>query len=108
MAHDYETMTSNEFRSDEVILEPSFFSDTLGLQGRMDFLDLSYRTVIEQKSGKCKWQRGAPANVYTGKQEAHYVQMLLYRALLHYDYLQLNADQMQAFCFTRATLMDST
>ena len=24
MAHDYETMTSNEFRSDEVILEPSF------------------------------------------------------------------------------------
>lgn len=97
MAHDYETMTSNEFRSDEVILEPSFFSDTLGLQGRMDFLDLSYRTVIEQKSGKCKWQRGAPANVYTGKQEAHYVQMLLYRALLHYDYLQLNADQMQAF-----------
>ena len=97
MTHDYEAMTSKSFRSDEVILEPSFFSDALGLQGRMDFLDLSYRTIIEQKSGKCKWQKGAPADAYTGKQEAHYVQMLLYRALLHYDYLQLNADQMQAF-----------
>lgn len=97
MANDYEQQTAKAFRSDEVILEPSFFSDTLGLQGRMDFLDLSYRTIIEQKSGKCKWKMGARSDEYTGKQEAHYVQMLLYRALLHYDYLQLNTDEMQTF-----------
>lgn len=97
MTNDYEQQTNKAFRSDDVILEPSFFSDTLGLQGRMDFLDLNFRTVIEQKSGKCKWQMGAKLDEYTGKQEAHYVQMLLYRALLHYDYAQMNADDMQAF-----------
>ena len=97
MAHEYEEQTAEQFRSDHIMLEPSFFSDMLGLQGRMDFLDLNFRTVIEQKSGKCKWQPGASAEEYTGKQEPHFVQILLYRALLHYDYERVNADQMQAF-----------
>lgn len=94
---DYKQQTTQKFQSEEVILEPTFFSDTLGLQGRMDFLNLNYRTIIEQKSGKCKWELGKGKDEYTGKQEPHYVQMLLYRALLHYDYKQLRADDMQAF-----------
>lgn len=93
----YEQQSKKAFRSKEMILEPTFFSDTLGLQGRMDFLDLTYRTIIEQKSGKCKWERGRGKDEYVGKQEPHYVQMLLYRALLHYDYKQLHSDEMQAF-----------
>lgn len=97
MKNEYSKQTAKAFRSDHVILEPSFFSDTLGLQGRMDFLDLSFRTVIEQKAGKCRWQPGAPLDQYTGKQEPHYVQVLLYRALLHYDYEKVDSDHMQAF-----------
>lgn len=97
IANDLVQQTNKAFRSEEVILEPTFFSDTLGLQGRMDFLDLNYRTVIEQKSGKCQWEKGKGKDEFTRKQEPHYVQMLLYRALLHYDYLQLNTDETQAF-----------
>lgn len=97
MHNEYTKQTAETFRSDHIILEPSFFSDMLGLQGRMDFLDLNFRTVIEQKSGKCKWQPGVRANEYTGKQEPHYVQVLLYRALLHYDYQKVDSDHMQAF-----------
>lgn len=97
LSQSYEQQTSTKFRSNQVILEPSFFSDTLGLQGRMDFLDLSYRTIIEQKAGKCRWQPDKPADCYTGKKENHYVQLLLYRALLHYDYKRIPADNMQAF-----------
>ena len=97
LSQGFEQQTSTKFRSNRVILEPSFFSDLLGIQGRMDFLDLSYRTIIEQKAGKCRWQPGVPANCYAGKKENHYVQVLLYRALLHYDYKRLSADDMQAF-----------
>ena len=97
LSESYEQQTSMRFRSNDVILEPSFFSDALGMQGRMDFLDLSYRTIIEQKAGKCRWQPGVPPSQYAGKKENHYVQLLLYRALLHYDYKRLPADDMQAF-----------
>lgn len=34
---------------DELILEPSYFCGILGLQGRMDFIDLNLDTIIEQK-----------------------------------------------------------
>ena len=85
---DYATrsMEGNAFQRDNIILEPSFMSVMLGLQGRMDFLDLSMRAVIEQKAGKCQWQPGAPPDRFTGRQEPHFVQLLLYRALLHYQY----------------------
>lgn len=66
----------------ECILEPSFFCEPLGLQGRMDYLSLDYRVLIEQKSG-----RGAfnPDNQLIPRAKTpHYVQLLLYRAVLHY------------------------
>lgn len=95
--NDFKEQTSAQFRSEQIILEPSFFSDMMGMQGRMDFLNLNYRIVIEQKSGKCQWRPGAKDHEYTGKKESHYVQLLLYRALLHYDYKQLSSDDMQSF-----------
>ena len=88
---------NHELKEDEIVLEPSFFSDALGLQGRMDFLELDYRMVIEQKSGKCRFVPGVPKDKFAGMQEPHYVQALLYRALLHYDYAQLHYEKMQAF-----------
>ena len=79
-----------DFQAENVILEPSFISDMLGLQGRMDFLDLNYTSVIEQKSGKCQWVPGARPDEFAGGQTPHVVQTLLYRALLHYVYDQPN------------------
>ena len=68
----------------QVILEPSFFCETLGLQGRIDFLQKDFRVLIEQKSGKGGFPQQDPDTpVY---QEKHYVQMLLYMAMLHYGY----------------------
>lgn len=97
MRGEFVKQTADQFRSENVILEPSFFSDMLGLQGRMDFLDLNFRTVIEQKSGKGAWSPQLPPTQFGGKQEPHYVQVLLYRALLHYDYAQVNHEDLQAF-----------
>lgn len=68
---------------DELILEPSFLCERLGIQGRMDLVQADYRILMEQKSGQ--------RNFKTGKhKEAHYVQMLLYQAVLHYNYALKN------------------
>lgn len=67
-----------------VILEPSFFCEMLGLQGRMDLLQRDYRVLIEQKSGKCGYPQQNPD--VPVQQEKHYVQMLLYMAVLNYGY----------------------
>ena len=62
----------------QVLLEPSFFCEMLGIQGRMDLLQEDMKVLIEQKSGKMYYMGGHV--------EKHYVQVLLYRALLHYNY----------------------
>lgn len=72
----------------EVILEPSFFSEVLGIQGRFDFL---YQrdgnvTIIEQKSGKGEFVRNNPDPCRPVAREQHEVQLLLYRALYQYEF----------------------
>lgn len=63
----------------DILLEPSFFCEMLGVQGRMDFLSRDFTVVVEQKSGKKDFQT---------KREvlAHRVQMTLYIAMLHYAF----------------------
>lgn len=74
-----------------VILEPSFFSSTLGIQGRFDFLCDSGDnvTIIEQKSGKGEFvpygSRAYNPDIPVAK-EQHTVQALLYRALYTYEF----------------------
>ena len=80
-----------------VILEPSFFSPTLGLQGRMDLIDFDCDAVVEQKSGKGKYRPGMPDDRFPGVQEKHLVQTLLYRALLHYDYEAVTYDKLHSY-----------
>lgn len=67
-----------------VALEPSFICEMLGLQGRMDLLQLDYRVLIEQKSGKGKWYPGESFDKAPQVQPKHHVQTLLYQAILHY------------------------
>lgn len=71
----------------DVVLEPSFFSEVLGLQGRLDFLhehdgDV---TIVEQKAGKGGFAPGMPPDT-TVPQTKHHVQAVLYRALFTYDF----------------------
>ena len=69
--------------ANDLILEPSFLCETLGIQGRMDFIHLSKKTIIEQKSGKGAY---SPNPTILKQQLKHYVQLLLYRAVFHYAY----------------------
>lgn len=71
------------FDINNVMVEPAFFCEMLGLQGRMDMLQLDYSLLIEQKSGKGQW----PDNGNIPRhREAHYVQLLLYMAIMRYNY----------------------
>ena len=74
----------NGFNSKEGMVEPSFFSEMLGLQGRMDYLQLDFKVLLEQKSGKGAFPQG---EFIVPKQTVeHYVQMLLYVAVIRYNY----------------------
>lgn len=63
----------------KVVLEPSFYCEMLGLQGRMDLLQSDKHVLMEQKSGKMDEYRHT-------HQQKHFVQILLYQAMLHYAY----------------------
>lgn len=82
--HDTLEHQVEDYDPSQVLLEPSFFCEALGLQGRMDLLQRDYRVLIEQKSGKGGFPQSDPDTpVYL---EKHYVQMLLYRAMLSLGY----------------------
>ena len=89
------------YDASEVMLEPSFFSEMLGIQGRMDFLQLDHKVLIEHKSGKCGWPQSDPETPVL--KEQHYVQTLLYMTLLRYNYREVyqrnhqNGNGLQAF-----------
>ncbi len=74
-----------DFDYDKVLLEPTFICEQLGVQGRMDLLLEDMHVLMEQKSGKMDEFRGS-------HKEEHYVQMLLYLAILHYGYGMKNSE----------------
>lgn len=88
----------DKYDKKEVMTEPSFFSEMLGLQGRMDFFQLDHRILIEQKSGRCGFPQHDPDTPVVSRK--HYVQILLYMALLRYNYrkqYESNNRQLHAF-----------
>lgn len=64
----------------EAILEPSFISEMLGLQGRIDYLQADYSLLIEQKAGRCGWPQQHPD--IPVEQAKHAMQMMLYGAVV--------------------------
>ncbi len=76
----------SNFDSKNGIVEPSFFSEMLGLQGRMDFLQLNKKVLIEQKSGKGAFIPGDFSNSLLKEKLDHTIQLLLYMAVLRYNY----------------------
>lgn len=86
------------FDPKECMVEPSFFSEMLGLQGRMDLLQLDYKLLLEQKSGKGEFPY--ENFVIPKHREEHYVQMLLYMLLIRYnfhDIYERNGHNLYAF-----------
>ena len=84
-----------EIDKEKVVLEPSFISNALGLQGRLDIMLCDYSAFIELKSGK------AIEDFRTGGQfihaaENHYTQMILYLAILEFN-LNLPADDVRSY-----------
>ncbi len=64
----------------EAILEPSFISEMLGLQGRIDYLQADHSLLIEQKAGRCGWPQQQPDIPVA--QAKHAMQMMLYGAVV--------------------------
>lgn len=84
---------ANGLDSSKALLEPSFVCEALGLQGRLDLLQEDYTKFIELKSGK------AQENFYTkeiSNKENHYVQMMLYYAVLQFN-VGIRPEQIDAF-----------
>lgn len=67
----------------QVILEPSFICEPLGIQGRLDLLMQDYSRLIELKSGKAmeNWS----SKSYQEAKQNHYMQILLYQAMLEFS-----------------------
>ena len=77
-----------QYDKKDIVLEPSFFSDVLGIQGRFDFMCQKGEDVIiiEQKSGKGEFMPNNPNPEIPFAKEAHKVQLILYRALFNYEF----------------------
>lgn len=87
-----------DFNPKECMLEPSFYSEMLGLQGRMDLLQLDFKLLLEQKSGAADYP--SEMRGILKQKEEHYVQMLLYMMLIRYNYAEIyenNGNHLQAF-----------
>lgn len=88
----------SSFDPTEGMVEPSFFSEMLGLQGRMDYLQLDFKVLMEQKAGKGDYPFD---NFKRPRQKVeHYVQMLLYMMLIRYNFSELyeqNNRELHAF-----------
>lgn len=75
----------------KAVLEPTFFSEVLGIQGRLDLLveKDGEAVIVEQKSGKGAFVPTASPHYNPNRpkpQEKHLVQLMLYRALFVYEF----------------------
>lgn len=69
------------------LLEPSFICPALGLQGRVDLMSADMLLLAEQKSGRnYNLERHMRTPHGTFHKESHYVQLLLYFAVLHCNF----------------------
>lgn len=64
----------------DILIEPAFLCETLGIRGRMDVLSTDSHTLIELKSGKADEWGG-----FSMKDE-HAIQAALYKAVLYYNF----------------------
>ncbi|WP_183576109.1 AAA domain-containing protein [Mucilaginibacter sp. X5P1] len=73
-------LVKEQIDRDRAILEPSFICEALGIQGRLDLMLDDYSRIVELKSGKAEMFRAE-----FDHKENHYVQVLLYYAVLEFN-----------------------
>lgn len=79
----------------KIVLEPSFISNHLGLQGRLDIMLSDFSAFIELKSGKAVEDfRSGGQFIHSAKN--HYIQMILYLAVLEFN-LDMNPDDINSY-----------
>lgn len=71
---------------DDVLLEPSFICERLGLQGRVDMMTAGMSLLVEQKSGRNMKIEYQSHDSHGVQLESHYVQLLLYYGVLRYNF----------------------
>lgn len=82
----------------EVLLEPAFICETLGLRGRFDVMTGDFRTILELKSGRA---REFPDPRHPRPVQSHVLQMSLYKEILHFN-LRLPREAVRTFLFYSA------
>lgn len=80
---------------EKIILEPSFISNSLGLQGRMDILLSDFSALIELKSGKAL-EDFRTGGEFIKSAENHYTQMMLYLSILEFN-MDWNPEQISSY-----------
>lgn len=77
-----EDLPTNGFTLDQCVLEPSFYSETYGFQGRLDLLQADsedgFMRIVELKSGKPPW----PPEDVTKIAPNHEIQVSVYRLMM--------------------------
>ena len=82
-----ELFNNEGYNRTKTILEPSFVCEQLGLQGRVDLMTTDFHLLVEQKSGgNYNIQRNFLNKYGSYQKEEHYVQLLLYYGILHYNF----------------------
>lgn len=80
-------LSDDTYKAEMATLEPSFICEILGLNGRVDLMTVDFRLLVEQKSGKNLFIEHKHTNAYNNRHiEKHYVQLLLYYGVLHYNF----------------------
>lgn len=79
----YLSSQDKAFAAEKALLEPTFYSEMLGLHGRMDLLEEDFSLLIELKAGKRDDYRHAHLL-------PHFVQIVLYLAIIRYNFQQDN------------------
>ncbi|MCD8262323.1 MAG: AAA domain-containing protein, partial [Bacteroides sp.] len=91
-----------QLNREDAVLEPSYLCESLGLLGRLDYMQRELTAFIEMKSGK------ADEYALCGKvepRENHRVQMLLYQAVLEYTMGQDHRQVSPYLLYTRYPLL---
>lgn len=86
------TKVVKSYDRSKAILEPTFLSPMLGLQGRVDLMLIDHSFLVEQKSGNSQFPCPTFPEQRPRPQEAHYVQMLLYMMIMRYNYPKIYAE----------------
>lgn len=80
VVHQTFTGTDVGIQPDDVVLEPSFICEALGLRGRFDLMTLDNCAIVELKSGRAEDFRCEPH-----PRQPHALQMALYKEMLFHN-----------------------